>query len=71
MDYERFCLDFEDCSFCGWNSAFEESHILYCSLRSGCKYISSIFIITLEDDEGEPFFKCVNRKTGEIKIIEF
>lgn len=63
-------LENEECHFCGWNSCLETSHILHCG-GAGCEYIRSLYIVTMEDNDGEPYFKCVDRKTNEIKIIEF
>lgn len=68
MNYDD---EFDVCSFCGWCSAFEEGHIIYCSLRSGCEYIRSLYYITLEDDDGEPYFRVKNKLTGEVKIYDF
>lgn len=54
------------CKCCGWECGFQESHILYYG-GSGCEYIRSKYIITVEEEE--ECFKAVDKSTlQELKV---
>ncbi len=37
------------CKFCGWNSAFTDSHAIR-AMSGGCQYIESNFNVWIDDD---------------------
>ena len=57
------------CKYCRWECGYEESHIWYGNI--GCEYIKSLYDVTMEDDDGEPVLKCVDKKTGKVIFVEF
>ena len=54
------------CKYCGWESGFEECHILYCG-GEGCEYIRNKYLITVDGDE--ECFVAVDKETlEEVKV---